>query len=607
MSNRRIPTHKGEKEVQSLLDSYQSCELDYWFSLDYLPSVPDLDLLLLDKKSGVFAIEIKAIPLSEIIEISLTTLEIRGRGRKKSSNEQAYDALLGIMNYAKRNSSTLPFMVATTMWPKITRADWKLAFSESTEIRDLADNMIFQDDLICCSVLSSRLSYIYRNPAIRKGSDKYYQFYDLHLANLEQLLDTNEVAPARPSCSKFQMIASTQRSTTLKKYPIGSPLKLVLEGIPGSGKTYSLLTLAQLHGSEGRSVLLLCFNKALAAQLRVNVKTIAEDMGDPELKEFINVLDVFQHASSSAGSFGITGISRSNYQDWLELILDELKSQDISSTRFPDVLLVDEVQDFSPIEQEWIKFWASNSNWVAFAKGIGQEIYTAHQANDFSWLEPYKRESLTMNYRNPGKLFLLSSLLGETKLNCENLYGIASSTAKKIRNRELSINRIEEVGFKLQVVDDSNESSLIEGYITAIRDGIRTLDSNGKEHFQLLVLTRGLNDRKRCQRAMSSLKESDGIEYLDLTIEENRRLEPTANQVRLCTYESARGLEAEVVVVVGFELLVSDDITDANLALVALSRAINTCTITVKRERAVNLPVTLDKFINSVGRVLNDI
>lgn len=455
-TEQREPFHQGEKVVKEAFDAYDNSNLKYWFALDYLPGVSDLDLLLFDKESGLFAVEIKAVPLSEIEEISLNSIVIRGRGKKKSTNEQAYDALIGLMNYANRKSVSIPFTVATSMWPKITRNDWKTSFRSNVEIRDLSEHMIFEDDLVSYSILQKRLSYIYRSPPIRKGSSCDYKYSESHLSELYHLLVSDAVAPERPSCSKFQSIARNQRSSTLKKYPLNRPFKIVFEGIPGSGKTYSLLTLAQLHGTEGRAVLMLCFNKALATQLRVNVASIAEEMGDPELIDFINVVDVFQHASTCAGIFGIDGISKTNYLEWLELILDELKSKELPFEEFPDVLLVDEVQDFSTSEQKWIEYWASNSRWVGIARGVGQEIYSQYTVSKDSWFDNYKKESLTVNYRNPGKLFLLSSLLGATKLNPNNLRQIESKTVLKLKKRELSIQRPEESGVVLKVVNDIN-------------------------------------------------------------------------------------------------------------------------------------------------------
>lgn len=122
-----------------------------------------------------------------------------------------------------------------------------------------------------------------------------------------------------------------------------------------------------------------------------------------------------------------------------------------------------------------------------------------------------------------------------------------------------------------------------------------------------MVLARGKADRRRCQKALNLLRDQEGIDFIDLTEDKFRRVEPRASQIRLCTYESSRGLEAEVVVVVGFEQLVMDDEKDASLALVVLSRAITHCIVTIKKERGTHLPPIYDKFLASVERVLDGI
>ncbi len=607
MIEQREPAHRGEREVKSLLDNFSSPDLTYWFALDYLPEVSDLDLLLFERNAGLFAIEIKAIPITEIKSISLTRIEIKGRGSKCNPNKQAYEALVALMEYSRNKGVSLPFMVATTMWPKISRHEWNSWFSNHSEILQISDSMIFEEDLISHSRLVERLKFIYRNPPIRRGSFQDYKYEMSHREELAYLLDRADVIPTRPSISRFETIAQTQRNSLLKRYPLNKKCKILFEGIPGSGKTYSLLTLAQQWGTEGYPVLFLCYNKALAAQIRVWVKSIAHEIGDDELAEFIQVMDIYQHAKNISDILGIEGINADDYNDWLALMLEEITRNRLQESDFPDLLLVDEVQDFNDVQIEWIKFWSQRSQWVAISRGFGQELYDSQlSAGRYNWLDSFQIEKLTTNYRNPGKLFVLSDLMCNSNLSSKNVNDAETLIKRKLKNKTLKVNRPKEIGLSLVVVDDNTEQSLIDEYYYKIAETLQAFAEADVEPFQLLILVRGKSDRRRCLSALEQVKRNQGVSFLDLTDDRCKRNSPRSDQIRLCTYESSRGLEAEVVLLLSFEQLIEENRKDANLAHVVLSRAINKCIIVLKKERSQGLQPLFERFMISVEKIAND-
>lgn len=604
--NNRIPTHLGEMSVYESLEAFCSDEITSWFSIDFLPGVSDLDLLLLDKKSGIFALEIKAIPLQEIIEISLNSIEIRGRGKKKSTNEQAYDALISLMNYSTEIGIKLPFMVASTVWPRITSSEWKSSFKNVNEIYALSDSMIFKDDLVSLNILRRKLIHIYQNPPIRKGSYHSYKYSKEHSTNLTDLLVQKASEPKLPTFSKFESVAKNQRKTVLKKYPLNKEIKVVFEGIPGSGKTYSLLTLAYLHGIEGRSVFLLCFNKVLAAQLRANILSLSEEVQDPELNDFIQVYDIYDHVSKYADLLDISGINSDDYEEWLDLIIEEIKSVSDRKIARPDVLLVDEIQDFSLAEIKWIKYWANHCKWVAFAKGIGQEVYLDEEVlNNLNWLSGYKKELLIENYRNPGKLFLLSKLISEAKLKKEHLSEATNRVSLSLKQKSLKINRHDEFGFETKLVDDSTTNKLIKGYKQLILNVYNSNLELGIEPYQNLIIVRGKQDKKLVLEALNELADDNVINYLNLTEKKFKRFSPSSDKVRICTYESSRGLEAHSVILFGFEQLVIGERKDSNLGFIALTRATSNTILVVKKERASLIPELFNTFTDSLLRLIS--
>lgn len=599
----RVPTHHGERQLKILLDSFQSRELKTWFSIDYLPGVPDLDLLLLHKNCGVFAIEVKAVPIQEIEAISLNYLTIKGRGKKKSANQQAYDAMIGLMEHAKKNRSQLPFMVATTAWPQITREEWKYQFRSSPDIANQASCLIFKDDLVSHERLRVRLSHIYRNPPIRKGSSFDYNFDDYHLIDIHTLVAVEETKPVAPSISQFQQVSNAQRHEIHKKYPLNKKTKMLFEGIPGSGKTFCLLTLAEMHGLEGRSVLFLCYNKALAAQLRVNVASIAQDLCDPELAEFVQVMDIYQHAKVCADQLGIEGIAASDYEEWLDLIREEVEGA--GSFELPDILLIDEVQDFGEAAIRWAEFWAANCSWVGAARGVGQELYNKNQKLLDTWLADYSLEALRTNYRNPGLLFLCSYLIGQSGFDSDVLKTLTPSVLKQLTTKEIRVNRVKEVGFEFYFAEGEDDNELSTNYESLILRQLQRLESSGASPHDLLVLVRGRRDQKRVLAALERLSETEDQRYLDLVDSSARRNEPDICKLRVSTFESSKGLEAKTVIVIGLELLTMREQTDANLALVALSRATENCLVVSKLANPHNFVSDLEPFLESSKSIVD--
>ena len=94
-----LPKFHGELRVYQQLASFDDENLCFWTSLDFIPNVNDIDLLVWHKKQGIFVLEIKAIPLSMLKEFSFNSCVIEGRGPDRSPQNQAYDALQSLRNY----------------------------------------------------------------------------------------------------------------------------------------------------------------------------------------------------------------------------------------------------------------------------------------------------------------------------------------------------------------------------------------------------------------------------------------------------------------------------------------------------------------------------
>ena len=579
-----FPENQGEKQVQNTLQGFNDHNLWAWFSINFLPGVKDIDLLVFHEGIGCFGIEIKAVPIDLIESISPQKVKIRGRPEGHSPQLQAYYAVTDLRSYVGTFKADFPFAVATACWPKISRAVWRQNFSSSPNLLAIADKQIFADDLLTHRAFLERLKIIYSTPPLRSGSNRPYRFYAPHLETLRLVLDFEATKPNLPSVTKFLSIENEQRNLLKKLFPLSERQAVRFAGVPGSGKTFSLLSLALAHGVEGSPVLLLCYNKALAAQLKANIFAIAEERDDPELPSYITVTDIYQHASAQAKAFGIElSYDTEDYDSWINLVIQELSRMPENSIHFPEILLVDEVQDFSNSLLGWVKFWSKNSFWVAIAEGIGQEVYDSEDrtAELADWLAAFNPVKLNKNYRNPGvsitAAFLFSSLL----FSDAHTQQLAIEFKQKIASRNIEISRPDELGIELLSYDENNSEALTE----VLRDTILDELAHGKTEHEILIISRTQKHNAMCGKLLEAMVRNEEIRgKIDLTDQAQRRVLPTLSSIRLSTIESSRGLEADTVIIVGIEGLRAGQSKDANLGLIALSRSIHKTIILTKIE-----------------------
>lgn len=582
------PTNFGEKKIKEQLVSFEDDGLFGWFSIDYLPNVRDIDLLLLHKEAGLFAIEIKAVPIGLINTISLNYIDIQGRGKKENPNLQSYNSLTSLRDYAKGIlNANLPFAVATSCWPLISVKGWKLSFKDDPIIASLADKMIMEEDLSTLNAFIKKLKLIYENPPIRSGSNRIYNWEKEHKILIDSLCVSKDVVPKVPDQTRFQVLANTHKNDVKKKFPVGTTGRYRFSGVPGSGKTFALMQIAYAYGKEGFQVLFLCFNKVLASQIRAEFVSLSQHDNDPELTDFINVQDVFEHAVTQSYVHGIEDLVSDNNLDWISLLLDELDRNISNQNEFPTILLVDETQDFKPEFIKWIMFWSKKSTFIAIAEGKGQEIYKKPLLDEelSVWWNSFEVEELYKNYRNPSFLYKVAFLMASSRLSNANIQAAVDKLELSIRNRSLQLIRSDERGIELVPYSDELEhEQLVSFFAMVIKSKVAELKQQNKSLRELLIIVRGRRAQFIILEAINEIQMDDHeFTYTNYLEASNRRLSPQENSVRICTFESCRGLEAEECIVAGLEVLQEDSWKSSSLALIAMSRAINKTTIIINK------------------------
>lgn len=157
-----LPDHHGElRFAQSLLD-IDDGHLHLIFDV-MLPGVSNIDVVIWDELEGVFCLEVKAVPIQMVQEVSLHEIVIEGRGRGKSPMSQARKGTFELLSLLREVLPDVPWLTATAAWPLIERRDWQAHWGPSSIPPAYAESMMFSEDVESIETLRSRLRWVRKN------------------------------------------------------------------------------------------------------------------------------------------------------------------------------------------------------------------------------------------------------------------------------------------------------------------------------------------------------------------------------------------------------------------------------------------------------------
>lgn len=612
-----LPKHRGEHEFAMSLKNSGYEGLQLWFSLDFIPGVRDVDLFLIEPEIGAFAIEIKAISLEMIEEISYRSWKISGRSPDSGPIQQAFSAGFGLRKFLESRVGNVPFIVATACFSKITRESWNKSFQGTDFGKEFSQRLLFIEDISSGPrVLAERLIHIKRNPPIRAGQRKDRQD-DLFLWNtsektiveIKAALDPS--AKPKPTMTDYQRLQIIEKgvSDDLKKaFPVEEVNYGIFTGYPGTGKTFRLLQLLFSNAYQGKRVLYCCFNKTLSSDIRrlLNFSNVLK-----MVDKFPDTLDLFEIATQAFQKLGLD-YKPQGHDEWLRLVVDELKqSRDEGLSNGYDLILIDEAQELNLPELELLLLQLNEGGSLFFAIGQGQELYegkrkfgvedakSAFVSIDSS-VEP-KARALRRNFRNTKNVFLTAHLFYTTFPNVNDVEKkYLEISRKKGPQAEIEFDRPSGGNCELFFIDDSLLPTLDSPFYAddqevlmsnAYYDFIVREYQNLTDHdapIDLLVLVPSTSSvwTTWAKSALEQFRKIKGVDYADLTDDVHRRDVVETDQIRLCTFHSSRGLEGVRVLVFGFEqienLAKKLNFDCKNLGFIVLSRSVFSTTLVLQ-------------------------
>jgi len=331
--------------------------------------------------------------------------------------------------------------------------------------------------------------------------------------------------------------------------------KLVVEGVPGSGKTFMAMASAARFAKDGKRVLFLCFNRMLASDIRTRVEqnAVPEDHGTKGLIEVHSYHEFCEILSKKAKfAFG-KRLHKDGSDKFFSKTCPELLVSACKKTGYrADVLIVDEGQDFTELMWESLNsLLHEETRYYIYHDPLQNLFETTGSIPKLGGEPPYR---LRYNCRNTQKIIHLLERIVKTSIEprhwsplgldpaIHDLFAVGQELADEEKQRK---------------VRREAQLKLLEAHFsTYLNDGV------GPER---LLITGPFRREKSGLQDVASICGKPLVDHLD----EWR----TGKGILYATIKSLKGLEAGIVAVIDIPPLEGKTYFNRTDLYVACSRA----------------------------------
>ncbi|UPT76687.1 AAA family ATPase [Sulfurovum sp. XGS-02] len=456
-------------------------------------------------------------------------------GKKGNATKQNESQKYALKNYIEAENFKAPF-INNLIW---------LTNIERNDIPRNKNNILpsnFNLNIFLNKIIDNNA----HGQTIKKFEEKYYLDAipptKLNETNALEVLFAKRIIPTTLDRKKIEAITEKKLSQEEIKTAENGEI-VVYQGNGGTGKTMYLLRLGVHYCSEGKRVLFLTYNTALAADIArlmvlskipdrienaVHIQTVysliaslLKTLGvipDKLPEDFLKKYDEYKHEALRYIKDGVVD------QKDVDTIMNE------NSGEYDwDVILIDEAQDWPSNEFELL-YYFYGSKLFFIADGTSQMIRTQIKSD---WLLKHKSHDYILNKSLRLKV---------------NLAQFCNQFASEIglKRWSMEINN-DLVGGQIIICTGTLENNL-EHINQVLEDSIKS----GNTYVDNLVCIPPSYAKGKAKQIIESL----GIEVWDGTNEKVRRGYPTSNSMlRLIQYQSCRGLEGWSSINVGFDEL----------------------------------------------------
>lgn len=585
----------GERRLAQRLEA--NLEDDYLLWYDVPVGLKRLypDFIILHPSRGIFVLEVKDWKLNTIQSVDPRSCEIATpSGLKKVVNplHQARNYALAICSMLEKDEALVqmagryqgklscPYAYGVVL-PNITRRmfDSQPALAQvidahlvicKDEMTQSVDAGTFQEQLWAMShynfgssLTAEQIDRVrwHLYPELRI-STKPLSFFD---EQLEERLQT-----AIPQVLKVMDLQQEQLARNLGKG------HRVIHGVAGSGKTLILAYRCQHLAQTNQSVLVLCFNVALAAKLRSLI--VNENQS-----QCVTVRHFHGWCLDMLKRYGIARPDARRYRG-VEYIrkLEQAVIAAVEAGHIPQgqygAVMVDEAHDFAP---EWLKLVAQMVNPATDSLLVlyddAQNLYSKRASRQFSFkslgIKAQGRTTiLKLNYRNTAQVLRLAYEFAKEMMP-------PTSSVDEDRPPLIVPDSAGREGPEPELVKCAN----YKAEIAYIAQRAQALHESGIPWYEMAVVYR---TNWMGEQALAELQQA-GIPVAWLNQNSSsRNYDPLCPSVKLMTMHSSKGLEFPVVFIPGLGFLPNrtGDVGDeARLLYVAMTRAIERLMLTGDR------------------------
>ena len=549
--------HPAEKAAFEQLQSLDDGHIHLWPTIE--GRLPETDLFLIDDAIGAFVIELKAFPISSVHQFNADCMSVGQDRNKRSAIKQAQTQLHALKNYVNDNDGEFPFTIATVLWTNISRKEWQQTWAKNKQALDLGNGMLFREDIDSGTTHFRRqLLTIYEQPAIRQGYTAA-AVPDLAIQKLITLLGNKSAERSDESDSQMlEKFERYYRGVAQKRAPIDATSRITLIGVPGTGKTWQLLSIAKYHAENGKHVLFLCYNHVLRTNIEQMVSSFRKVTGYGS----ITVHTIFDHIEllNKTGNLGCTLVD-DDYDAFAGAVIDRMVETDFLWEAY-DTVLLDEAQDLKDYVGQLLESITRHNTSIAIGVGIGQDLYRDSMA---AWLNDFMDDSelceLEKVYRTTAQTFQAAQIVCEAFSSEEQIEVVAKRVlAGKCHGMHEEVRPLRSIGrppairrYKVETRLRSETADMhTAGIKTQIEAIIAELEAPEK-HSDILILIP--SKKSPTYTALLTALQNLEISFIDFTLKANRDTTARDHQVRLSTFHSCRGVEASIVVLLDLERL----------------------------------------------------
>jgi Nuclease-related domain len=541
----------GEHQFATALSAFPD-DWNLWFQVDYLPNTNEIDSLIVHQSFGAFVIEVKGHTLNEIDTYARGIFKTRANPGRSAREErpisQAKKITYQLKQYIDNIFQQSIWLQVAVAFPNISRSEWEGRFGTDHQIA----GFIFKDDLTINGV-SGRLAYLMENPT-QGGAAQRRRLLDQEL--LQNAMDAfnGRVAKPKITAEERQALVSPKDKFVERAHEYldfqGGVIQV--QGKAGSGKTLLLYKWAEARAAKGERVLLLTFNKTLASELRRQIFAVQENQKLAGELDIYDIYDLVYTGFPKGAQLDYSKVANVA-NGYIKNFLLRLRSGAFDWEPY-DAIAIDEGQDFLDEYLEAVeKVSKPETPWM-IAYGHKQELYRVPGEWPFEAIERrgFQKDdviNLRRLFRNAKGSSLIAWAFEENFPNLEKgLNRVSSELANRSEDDDqLALFNLErdesKIVFRPYTKHVWHLEQLLEEFLD-IASKTRRPDRP-----MIIVQAEGSFEHKQVAKYL----EERSIPYMDLVERDNRRKLAPDGHVRIITAHSARGIEAESVLLFGLE------------------------------------------------------